>query len=219
MGAERERLRKQGRGPGVVGHHERARPPGGVGHRGDVGDLQPGVGRRLDPHQVRGGLQRGGDRGGIGEIDELRRHAPAGVDRFHERAGPVVNVVGKYHTGAGAEALEDRRGGGLAGGEGHGLRAAFERRERLLQRLAIGIVEPGVNVALPQRAVGRALEGRAQDDGGGDRTGDGVDRTTGMDGEGFRTRGLGGNPGHPTTLQLRRWIDEGGVGPRKTGGS
>src|SRR5205814_10200151 len=83
VGAQRQRLLEVGAGEGVVHHQQRATVVGELGQRGDVGDVEQRVGRRLDP-----------DDPGV-----VPRHRPGAVDvgqvRHVEPQAPALGDAGE----------------------------------------------------------------------------------------------------------------------------
>ena len=130
--ALRERRLQQGSGEGVVDGDVRPGLVGGGGDGLDVGDLERGVGRRLEPDQ--GGVVAGLDDGlGVGDVDELDLDPAAGLEvrQRHDRA--AVGVARRDDLRAVADEVEHGRHGRHAGGEAQAA-AALERAEGVLER-------------------------------------------------------------------------------------
>ncbi len=110
--------------------------------RGQIGNREQRVGRRLKPQQI--GLQGGGHPGvGVGQIEHP--HRPATL--FHPGPGDaldgVVRIGGDHHRGADREPMEHAGGGRHAGPECERtatLQAAHQLLERILRGRALGAV-------------------------------------------------------------------------------
>jgi hypothetical protein len=133
VGAERERLLQQRRGERVVHDHARARLAGGGADRGDVGDVQQRVRRRLEPQHV--GLERLG-----GPARQVRRGQPLDLPgvvaraRLGDPGDALVAVVGDHEVRAGRQLAEHRGARRHSGGERDRL-PALEAAEHGLERL------------------------------------------------------------------------------------
>src|SRR5262249_58317130 len=115
-----------------------------------------------------GGGEGGGGGGGGERCGEGERGAVIGV---HRRDDVVT----------GLERHENRRGRRRRRRERRRGRAALERRQALLERLAVGVVVARVEVAARIRAIRIALERRGRMDRLGDRAGGGIDVRAGVD--------------------------------------
>ena len=93
------------------------------------------------------GRQRPLYRRRVGEVHEGRAESPPGEHLAQHLRGPVVGVGRRDDVVPRGERLEDGRGRGHSRGEGERHRAAFQRSERVLQRVPGGIVAPGVEEA------------------------------------------------------------------------
>ena len=148
----------------VVDGEQRARGVRGLGRGGDVDEVEPRVGRRLDPHERRA-LARAGDRGGVGrhepDLDPERLRAA----RSASAADPRVAVAAGDEHVAGAQHGEQHGGDrGHAGGE-HGALAAVELAERALQVRPGRVARRGRSRRAPRpcpRAGGRARRAPAR---------------------------------------------------------
>ena len=105
VGALGERALRQRRREGVVHHREHPGGTGRGGQRGDVGDLEHGVGRRLDPQQGGGRPVRGGERGddgvGVGDVDLAHDAALPGGELVRGGERGQVGVARGDDGGAG----------------------------------------------------------------------------------------------------------------------
>jgi hypothetical protein len=142
VGAQRERLLQQRGGKGVVDDDVRAGLVRRVRDRRDVGHLQRGVGRRLQPDQRRvvAGLDH---RVGVGDVDELRTRAAAGLEVGQLQEAAVVGVPRRHHHRAVADQVQDRRDHREPGGEGQAaatLQLAQGLLERRPRRVAVAAV-------------------------------------------------------------------------------
>jgi hypothetical protein len=136
-------------GEGVVADGEDAALAALARDGAQVGQLQHRVGRRLDPHHLRLGTQRAGQRQRIGQVDVGELVAGACAAHALEQAvGAAVHVVAGDDVRAGRQQFEhggDRR---QAGGEGEGRAAAFDVGHAALQRPARRVVRAAVVEAL-----------------------------------------------------------------------
>ena len=148
-----ERALHQGRRERVVDADERTHRVRRLDERREVGDLEHGVGRRLDPEQRRGPrLAQGGDhRGGVVDVDQRHVDAEALLQVLRVAEGHLVGVPRQDQPAAGGHQRERRRDGRHARAEHQGrVRGALERAERLLER----VPRRGVHAAV-QRLAGR----------------------------------------------------------------
>ena len=189
VGAELEGALEHGGRPSVVHHAERAARVRQVGEGGDVHDADERIGRRLHPDDLRRRPHGALHRVEVGHVHDVGEQPPAGKDLSELAEGAVVGVVRREHMVARRQRLEHRERGRRAGAIGDGGRASFERGECLLQRVAIGVRRPAVDVASAVRSVHIALEGAAQVDGRGDGAAHRVGSVAGMDGEGLDAHG------------------------------
>ncbi len=132
VGTMLERTLQQRRGERVVDRDDRAVLVCGANDRRDVGDLERGVGRRLEPHH-RGIRARFGDRRRVGDVDEHRLRAAVLLALGQRGDGAGVRVPRRDDRAARLHEVEHRGDGGHAGCERHAV-AALERAEGLLER-------------------------------------------------------------------------------------
>lgn len=164
----------------VAGSHDVA-GPGERGDRGEIGDLERGVGRRFDPDETRGGANSSLDGGEVGEIDGRRFESGFGEDFAEKFADAVVDLVGDDEVIARLERLEDGVDRGHAAREAKSLSATLEIGEAFFQGLAIGIILAAVFEAERIGGRGRALEGGGEMNGRRDGAGGGIDAASRMD--------------------------------------
>ena len=166
---------------------------GELGDAGEVGDLEGGVGGRLDPDHFGVGGEGVGEgvvvgEVGVGDVEVLGALADAG----EEAVGAAVEVVHGDDAVAGVEELEGGPDGGHAGGEGEaalggvvplGEGGALEAGDESLEGVAGGVVGAGVLEALvdARRFLG---VGGGGEDGWHDGAGDGLGRLVGVDAAG-----------------------------------
>src|SRR5204862_5831028 len=104
----------------------------GSDQRGDVGDLQRWVGRRLDPQQGDILVQCGHDCVGVVDVDEDNLEQPTLLERRQLDEGSLVTVPGGDDRLADRNQVQDGRDRGHAGCERYGP-PALERLDRLLE--------------------------------------------------------------------------------------
>ena len=127
VGPERERLLKVRRGERVVDGELRAVLVRHLRDRGDVQNLQQGVGRRLDPDQLRLRRHQLLEAGGSRIIGVFCRQPPVFEDAFEQAEGAAVEIGGSDDLIPGPE-QSGKHGvrGREAGGESEAAFAAFE---------------------------------------------------------------------------------------------
>ncbi len=143
---------QQRRGEGVVHRHQRARLVPRPGERREVGDVQQGVGRGLQPQQVRA-LQRRGDLHLVGDVDPAGVHPSLRVGVGEGGDEPVVGRCRGDDDPADGHEREHRGDRGHPGGVEQAV-AALELADRLLEGGPARVVDPRV-VRRPVRDVGR----------------------------------------------------------------
>ncbi len=157
VGAQLERALAQGGGEGVVDHRghpalARRREQGR-----QVGDLEQGVRRRLQPEQVRTveGVEHGLRVGDVDPPHDGRAVGLAGVERADDA---VVRGVRSDDGAAVGEQRERRGHGGHAGGQDQRV-PSLEVAERRLEGAPRGVAGPRVH-HVPAGVVGRAEDER-----------------------------------------------------------
>lgn len=166
---------------------------GDVRHGSDIGDLQVGVGGRLQIDGAGVGLQRCPHRVQIGGVHKADLHAVAGHAVVQQGEGAAIQRAVSHDVLPGAGHRPQGGGNGAhAGGGGNAGLAVFQRGDLGLQHGGGGIAQTGVDVAalLPGKAAPALLaavkdEGGGLEDGGGQRAVLGVLHVPRMDG--FRT--------------------------------
>ena len=117
-------------------------------HGGDIGDLQVGVGGRLQIDGAGIGLQRRPHRVQIGSVHEGDLHAVAGHAVVQQGEGAAVQgAVGHDVLAGGGDAPQAGGDSAHTGGRGHTGLAALQRRHLALQHGDGGIAQAGVDVA------------------------------------------------------------------------
>ena len=109
---------------------------GDLGHGLDVGDLEGGVGGRLDPDHLGVGPEGLADLLGVGGVDEGRLDLHASGHLAEVAVGTAVEVVHGHDVVAGREQMGERRGRGQPGREGHGVLGTVKSGQALLQDVA-----------------------------------------------------------------------------------
>ena len=183
VGAQIERRLQVGRTERVIDGQQR---PGLLGHGGggpDVDDVEQRVSRCLNPDEL--GLRADffAHRAHVAHRHEVKLDA-VGRENFGEEAvGAAVEVVGADDLVAGLEQLYQAVDGGHAGGEGQAVLPVFQRRHRVLQLGAGGVV--GARVLVAFVVAGAALHiGRGLVNGRHNGPGFGVGVDAGVDGFG-----------------------------------
>ncbi len=171
VGAVGERAGEGGGGEGGVDDQRQAVGAGDVGDGLEVGDLERGVGHRLAEQGAGVGVDRGGEAGWVGGVDEADADAERGQDVVELGVGAAVEVAGGDDVVAGAgevdDGVEDRGGAGGVGQAG-GLGGALQQADALLEHLGGGVHQAGVDVAqLAQREQAGRVRGAAELIGGG----------------------------------------------------
>ena len=156
--AEVERTLQQRGGEGVVDDDVRPRLVGRGADPLDVGDVEVGVGGRLDPHQRDVLVTGRDDRVGVGDVDQLRAQPSAHVEIGDLRQAALVGGVRREHQRALPHEVQHDGDRGQAGGERQ-RPAALELAEHLLEGLPGGVA---VAAVLPVAAghVGRGHRDR-----------------------------------------------------------
>ena len=171
VSAQLQGILQCGGGEGVVADHLDLGVIGvdDLRHGGNIGDLQIGVGRRLQIHAAGVLLQRRLHRLQIGGVDEVHLHAVAGHAVVEKGEGAAVEGGVCHNVLAGTGDSPQCRGdsaharcGGNAG------LAAFQRRHLALQHIGGGVAQTGVDVAalLTCEAAAALLAG-VKNEGGG----------------------------------------------------
>ena len=182
--AQLQRTLEIGGGEGVVADHLDVLvvPVGDVRHGSDIGDLQVGVGGRLQIDGAGVGLQRCPHRVQIGGVHKADLHAVAGHTVVQQSEGAAVQGIAGNDLVTGLNRTPQSNTG----------LAVFQRGDLGLQHGGGGIAQTGVDVAalLPGKAAPALLaavkdEGGGLEDGGGQRAVLGVLHVPRMDG--FRT--------------------------------
>ena len=170
--------------------------PRDVRHRGDVGDAQQRVGRRLAPDDPGGRPQRRAQRVDVGEVHRRVLDPPRREDLVDEPERAAVGVVRDDEVVAGAQtAPAGGRPRAHARAERPAVPPALERGQALLQRGAGGVRAARVLVAARARAADAVLdEGGRQVQGGDHRARGGVGLLPGVD----RVRGEAAHDPHGT---------------------
>ena len=170
--------------------------PRDVGDRGDVGDAQQRVGRRLAPDDAGGRPHRRAQGVDVAEVDRGVLDAPRREDLVDQPERAAVGVVRDDDVVAGAqEHPQQHVARAHARAERAGVPAALQRGQALLQRGAGGVRAARVLVAAGARAADAVLgEGGRQVQGGDHRARGGVGFLPGMD----RVRGEAAHDPHAT---------------------
>ena len=148
-----------------------------LGDRGDVGELEGGIGGRLGEEQPGVVAQRGAHRIRIGGVDEAELDAEAVQHPGGEPMRAAVDDVRDHRVLARVQERHHHRGGGRhAGAEAGAAGPAFQGADALLQRDHGGISGARVRVSLRHVVFHRLLDvgGRLVDrsqDGSGHRIG------------------------------------------------
>jgi hypothetical protein len=208
IGAVLDRSLDERRRERVVDRDECAHVVRGSDQRGQVGDLEHGVRRGLDPqqrgrataaHRCRHGV-------GVGDVDESHLDPGAGREVVCVRERDAVGVPWQDDAPAGRHERESRRDRCHARAEHErGERGPFERAERLLERVPCR----GVGACVEQLACGwhaRRDVRRGQHDGWVDRRAGRPCGPPSGDHEGRRVqveRRVGHGPSLPTPVRCR----------------
>ena len=179
-----ERALKEGAREGIVDHRPRAVRPGHLRGGGQVHDLEHGVGRALDPDELRVLAEPPLDGARLAHVDVAELQPVPPVDLVEDAEGAAVDVVGGEDVVPRLEQVEERVGGGQPRGEGERVRRPLQRRQAALQRVAGGVVRPRVLVTLVLARAGLHVR-RGQVDRRHDGAGGGVRPLPGVDGEGL----------------------------------
>ena len=190
---------------GVVHHDGRADAVRRFRERGEVGDPQHRVRRRLDEEERRAPVEFAQGRGGVARVHPDEVQSPAAQHLFAEPVGAPVTVAGGHHPLSAVHDLERHRRRRHPRGAGDRSGAPFEVRQVLLGGVPGGV--PGAGVLV--------LAGTAR---GGLDEGGGVHQRR-HDGPGARVRVLPhmDRPGGEPPPRRRRRLRFGGpVGHRES---
>ena len=148
--AQRQRLGEDGRGEGIVHHHQRLgrRFMGQRSHSRNVDDLHVGVGRRfkidhgrIGPQGLRKGLP-------VVEIHQRHLHAEAGQRLGKEGEGAAVKRPVGHQMPAPAQEGKHRPGDrSHAGGEGNAVLRPLQKGDLFLQPVHGGVAQAGIDKA------------------------------------------------------------------------
>ena len=141
VGAELERPLDEGSGEGVVDDDRGAGLVAGRDEALDVGDLEGGVGRRLDPEEGRV-VEGADDRGGVGDVDEQAVTA-ASLEVAELADAAEVRVPRRHHQCVLADQVQHRGDGCETGREGQRA-TTLQGAERLLERRPRRVRVPSV---------------------------------------------------------------------------
>ena len=140
--AEREGLLQHRRGEGVVDHGDDAAVARRAKYRGQVGDTEHGVGRRLEPAHV-DAIQRIEHLLRVGHVNGADAESALPLQSLEERARAVVSRTGKQHSGSEWQRREQCRYRRESRGEGDAV-AALEFSEGLFEGAPRGIAPTAV---------------------------------------------------------------------------
>ena len=193
VGAESERALQCRSREGVVDDEQGADLTGGARERGDVGDPQQRVARRLHPDQLRGRLrQRLLDGARVAEVGDAHRHAPGDEDLRDQAIRSAVGVVSEEDLIARAQhPAQQRVFRREARRERQAEVGALDRGELPLQRRAGGVAGAPVVVAVAQVADAVLHERRREVDRGDHGAAGGIRLLTGVHGEAVEVAGEG----------------------------
>jgi len=122
-----QRTLQDRRGEGVVDRDQQAALARDRADRLQVDDLQGRVGRSFDPDQFRVRLDRGLERGRIGQVDEAEIQPRAAPPHALEQAiAAAVDVVHRDNMITAVEQLQQGRGRRQSGGKGEAAGAALQ---------------------------------------------------------------------------------------------
>ena len=191
VGADRQRPLKVRAREGVVDNHPDVLRVGNLADRGDVGDLQHRVGRRLDEQVLGVGLDRRPDQLGFGGVDVREVETELAAHPLEQPEGAAIRVVAHQHVIARLEPGQHRVDGRHARGKGKRRGPGFDGRDVSLQRharrvLGAAILEPGVRLAEAILHIGGGLVNRRDD-----RAGGRVRFLTGMNANSAEASGVG----------------------------
>ncbi len=133
---EQQRLLQRRRKKGIVDHQQRAGGMRGLRHVADIGDAQQRIGRRLHPHQGRLFGEAGGQRGAVGEVDEIHREAAFFCPRVEQAPSAAVAIVRRQHMAAGRHQFQHQRHRRHAAGRDHRTGALLQFGQRVAEQVA-----------------------------------------------------------------------------------
>src|SRR3954447_17120361 len=171
------------RGEGVVHYIQVAMRLSQVSHRGQIGEVHHWVGWRLAVDHPGGWGERALDIPDLAHVHEAHPQSEVAVDPLHQAMTAAVYILAADDVIPGFEKLEHGIEGGQTRAEGKTVGGAFQAGDVSLEGLTGGVLGAGVLVpsVLAQAFlhVGRGLIDRRHD-----RTGQGLDDLSGMDGSG-----------------------------------
>jgi hypothetical protein len=141
IGAVREGGLPAGRQEGVVRYQQRVVRAAQPRDRVQVGNAQQRVARRLDQHHARAVREGGRERRRIGLVHEGEPELAACRQRGEQPVRAAVTVVRRQQQVLRSEQLADQRDRRHAGAGHHRAGAAFQRGQRLAERVAGGLPE------------------------------------------------------------------------------
>ena len=181
-----QRALQHGRGEGVVSNGARTGLVGHVGQGGNVDTLQQRVGRCFNPDNPGVGLQGSGDNIQLRHVNKAGADLPLGKQVLQDIGGAMVNVQRRQHMVTGLQALKNCRHSGQSRAKSRTHLAPFQRRQRRLQAVSVGVAVAGVQITARVGAVGLTLKGGGEVNGVHHRARGGVHAMTGVHGECFK---------------------------------
>ena len=151
-----------------------------VRNRGDIRDFQERIGRGLGPNKLRLRCHRSLNRIEFRHVDEAHFQSPAHVNFAQQFGHAVINIRRRDDMIARRERLQNCARRGETRGKGERLVTAFERSQRLFERLPVRVRAPAVNEAVRITAFRVAFERGGKMDRRRHRAGCGVDLMPGV---------------------------------------